>query len=137
MAYTSINPANGKLIQSFPEHTNSEVEAALSRANEAFLSWRLESFAARAAVVHKAADLMRERLEEPSRMITIEIGKLIQESRAETLLSADILSYCADHAERFLAPFPANSEKKTASVRRQLFLLLDDNYFSRSTTTTL
>src|SRR5260370_15981004 len=77
MAYTSINPANGKLIQSIPEHTNSDVEAALSRAHEAFLSWRLESFATRAAVVRKAADLMRERLEELSRMITIEMGKLI------------------------------------------------------------
>ena len=81
MAYTSINPANGKLIQSIPEHTNSEVEAALSRAHEAFLSWRLESFATRAAVVRKAADLMRERLEELSRMITIEMGKLIQAQR--------------------------------------------------------
>jgi len=119
MAYTSINPANGKLIQSFPEHTNSEVEAALSRANEAFLSWRLESFATRAAVVRKAADLMRERLEELSRMITIEMGKLIEESRAETLLSAEILSYYADHAERFLAPVQANSGKKTARVVSQ------------------
>ena len=119
MSYTSINPANGKLIQGFPEHTNSEVEAALSRAHEAFLSWRLESFATRAAVVRKAADLMRERLEELSRMITIEMGKLIQESRAETLLSADILSYYADHAERFLAPVQANSGKKTARVVSQ------------------
>ena len=119
MAYTSTNPANGKLIQSIPEHTNSEVEAALSRAHEAFLSWRLESFATRAAVVRKAADLMRERLEELSRMITIEMGKLIQESRAETLLSAEILSYYADHAERFLAPVQANSAKRRARVVSQ------------------
>src|SRR5260370_8029781 len=119
MAYTSINPANGKLIQSIPEHTHSEVEAALSRAHEAFLSWRLESFATRAAVVRKAADLMRERLEELSRAKTIEMGKLIQESRAETLLSAEILSYYADHAERFLAPVQANSGKKTARVVSQ------------------
>src|SRR5260370_3867785 len=116
MAYTAINPANGKLIQSFPEHTNSEVEAALSRANEAFLSWRLESFATRAAVVRKAADLMRKRQEELSRMITLEMGKLIQESRGETLLSADILSYYADNAERFLAPVTVNSETKRSRV---------------------
>ena len=119
MAYTSINPANGKLIQSFPEHTNSEVEAALSRAHEAFLSWRFETFATRAAVVRKAADLMRERLEELSRMATIEMGKLIAESRAETLLSADILSYYADHAERFLAPVQANSGNKKGRVVSQ------------------
>jgi len=119
MAYTSINPANGKLIQSFPEHTNCEVEAALSRAHEAFLSWRFETFATRAAVVRKAADLMRERLEELSRIATIEMGKLIDESRAETLLSADILSYYADHAERFLAPVQANAGKKRGRVVSQ------------------
>ena len=119
MAYASINPANGNLIQSFPEHTNSEVEAALSRAHETFQSWRFETFATRAAVVRKAADLMRERLEELSRMATIEMGKLIEESRAETLLSADILSYYADHAERFLAPVPANSGNKKGIVVSQ------------------
>ena len=119
MAYASINPANGKLIQSFPEHTNIEVEAALSRAHEAFLSWRFETFATRAAVVRKAADLMRERLEDLSRMATLEMGKLIEESSGETLLSADILSYYADHAEGFLAPVQANSGNKGGRVVSQ------------------
>jgi len=81
VAYTSINPANGKLIHSFPEHTDREVEAALSRAHEAFQSWRFESFPARATVVRKAAELMRQRVEELSRMMTLEMGKLIQEIR--------------------------------------------------------
>ena len=119
MPYTSINPANGKLIQSFPEHTDREVEAALSRAQEAFLGWRFASFATRAAVVRKAAELMRERLDELSRMITLEMGKLIEESRGETLLSADILSYYANHAERFLAPVEVDSGKKRARVVSQ------------------
>jgi succinate-semialdehyde dehydrogenase/glutarate-semialdehyde dehydrogenase len=119
MAYTSINPANGELICSFPEHTDREVERALSRAHEAFLSWRFETFATRAAVVRKAAELMRERQEELSRMITLEMGKLIQESRGETLLSAEILSYYADNAERFLAPVTVNSETKRARVVSQ------------------
>src|SRR5260370_32998311 len=132
MAYTAINPANGKLIQSFPEHTNSEVEAALSRANEAFLSWRLESFATRAAVVRKAAELMRKRQEELSRMITLEMGKLIQESRGETLLSADILSYYATHAERILAPVNLDSKQRRARVVTQpigaLFAIEPSNF---------
>ena len=119
MAYTSINPATGKLVQRFPEHTNSDVEAALSGAHDAFLSWRFASFATRAAVVRKAADLMRDRLDELSQMITLEMGKLIQESRAETLLSADILSYYADHAARFLAPVQANSGTRRARVVSQ------------------
>ena len=43
MAYTSINPANGKLIQSFQEHDDSQVDAALASAEKAFLSWSKES----------------------------------------------------------------------------------------------
>ena len=71
MAYASINPANGKLIQNFQEHDDSQVEVALASAEKTFLSWSRESFASRAAVVSKAAQLMRDRVEDLSRMITI------------------------------------------------------------------
>ncbi len=56
MAYTSINPANGKQIQSFQKHDDSQVEAALASAEKAFLAWSRESFASRGAVVSKAAN---------------------------------------------------------------------------------
>ena len=119
MAYTSINPVNGKLIQSFQEHNDLQVEAALASAEKAFLSWSRESFASRAAVVSKAAQLMRDRVEDLSRMITLEMGKLIEESRGETLLSADILAYYATHAERILAPVNLDSKQRRARIVTQ------------------
>ena len=36
-------------------------------------------------------------------MITLEMGKLISQAEAEIILSADILDYYADNAEKFLA----------------------------------
>ena len=55
-------------------------------------------------ILSRAAKIMRDRVEEFSALITIEMGKLIGESRGETLLSADILEYYANNAASFLAP---------------------------------
>jgi succinate-semialdehyde dehydrogenase/glutarate-semialdehyde dehydrogenase len=119
MAYTSINPASGKLIQSFEQHDDSQVEAALGSAEKAFLCWSRQSFASRAAVVSKAAQLMRDRVEDLSRTITLEMGKLIEESRSETLLSADILAYYATNAERILAPVSLDTKQRRARIVNQ------------------
>ncbi len=119
MAYTTVNPTTGQLLQTFPEHTDAEVEAAITQAQTAYGSWRTKSYGERAAVVRKAADLMRERVEELSAMITLEMGKLIDESRGETQLSADILTYFADNAETFLAPEEIKQKEGTAKVVSQ------------------
>lgn len=47
---------------------------------------------------------LRSRSDEFAGLITLEMGKLIAESRGEVALSADIIDYYADHAEEFLAP---------------------------------
>ena len=47
---------------------------------------------------------MRERTDEFARLITLEMGKLIEQSRGEVALSAAIRDYYAQNAERFLAP---------------------------------
>ena len=104
MAYETINPSTGQHCGSFPEHTDGEVERAIQQAQLTYLSWRSVSVQQRAQVLRKAADLMRSRVTEFSELITLEMGKLVEESRGETLLSADILSYYADRADDFLAP---------------------------------
>ena len=104
MPYESINPYDGKLLESFNEHTDKELEAAVSTAATCFTMWRQKSFAERAAVTAKAAALMRASVDEFARPITLEMGKRIDEARGEVMLSADIVDYYANHAERFLAP---------------------------------
>ena len=104
MPYESINPYDGKLLELFKEHTDKELEAAVSTAATCFTMWRQKSFAERAAVTAKAAALMRASVDEFARPITLEMGKRIDEARGEVMLSADIVDYYANHAERFLAP---------------------------------
>jgi succinate-semialdehyde dehydrogenase/glutarate-semialdehyde dehydrogenase len=103
-AYQSVNPYNGKTLQGFDELSDVQLEAALTRAQACFEIWRGTTFASRAKIVAKAAEIMRARADEFARLVTLEMGKLIGESRGEVALSADIIDYYATHAEAFLAP---------------------------------
>jgi len=102
--YQSINPYNGKELKSFEEFTDKQLEKALQTAANCFETWRTTKFVQRAAVVAKAATIMRARRDELAGFMTLEMGKLIGEARGEVALSADILDYYAKNAEQFLAP---------------------------------
>ncbi|GAB4057163.1 NAD-dependent succinate-semialdehyde dehydrogenase [Uliginosibacterium sediminicola] len=104
MAYQSINPYDGKLLQRFEDTSEAQLEMSLQQASDCFAHWRHSSFAERAAILHKAAALLRSQVDAFARPVTLEMGKLIAEARGEVLLSADIIDYYADHGEAFLAP---------------------------------
>ena len=104
MTYQSINPSDGAVGKTYPELSPSQLESAIQKAKTCFDSWRKTTFRHRADVVAKAAYILRERIDEFSRPVTMEMGKLIAQARAEVVLSADILDYYAANAERFLAP---------------------------------
>ncbi|MBX9756633.1 MAG: aldehyde dehydrogenase family protein [Pseudomonadaceae bacterium] len=104
MTYQSTNPFDGKILQTFQECSPPQLEEKLARASDCFQNtWRNKSFPERAAVLARAASLIRERSDELAKLITLEMGKLIAQSRGEVALSAAILDYYAQHAERFLA----------------------------------
>lgn len=106
MSYQSVNPFDGTTVKTFAQLTDAQLETALQTAATCFEKWRRATFAERGAIAAKAASLMRARLDEFARPVTLEMGKLIAEARAEVQLSADIIDYYAKNAERFLAPEP-------------------------------
>ena len=117
MAYQSTNPYNGKVLQTFEQISDSQLEAMLQRASSCFESdWRQKSFAERATVLTRAAAILRERPQEFAELITLEMGKLLPQSLGEVALSAAILDYYAEHAERFLAPETLNTRRGEAMV---------------------
>ena len=103
-SYQSVNPYDGRILETFEELTATQLEKAIKTAETCFESWRHTTFAERAVVVAKAATLMRERVDEFAKPVTLEMGKLIAEARGEVALSADIIEYYAWNAEDFLAP---------------------------------
>src|SRR5271157_4573903 len=105
MAYQTINPYTEELVKTFTEHTDAQLEAIIAKAEETYEDdWSPRSLAERKVIVKKAASILREKLDEFAKPITIEMGKLFREAQGEVELSADILDYYADNAEKFLAP---------------------------------
>jgi succinate-semialdehyde dehydrogenase/glutarate-semialdehyde dehydrogenase len=104
MAYQSINPATGRLVESFDNLTDRQLEEKLAAAAICFQSWKQRSYVERAVVIARAAEILRAKADEFAAIVTLEMGKLIGEARGEVAFSADILSYYAKNAGRFLAP---------------------------------
>ena len=104
MSYQSTNPFTGTLDKSFAEFTRERLEQSLADANDCFAQWKTRRFVDRAAVLHKAAALLRANVDAFARLATLEMGKRITEARGEVSFSANILDYYAERAEGFLAP---------------------------------
>lgn len=104
MPYQSINPATGEVLKHFKELTDTQLEKSIRIAATCYTMWRSTSFTRRAVVASKAAAILRQRVDEFARPMTLEMGKRIDEARGEVAVSADIIDYYAKNAERFLAP---------------------------------
>lgn len=124
MPYQSVNPFDGKLLETFDELSDSDLEKAIATAATAFEAWRSTSFADRSVIVAKAAALMHARVEELARPVTLEMGKLIEQARGEVKLSAEIVDYYAKNAERFLAPHRLDPSSGEAVVESSPFGVL-------------
>lgn len=104
MSFQSINPATGELLKTFPLQTDAEVFSALEKADTLYRDdWCLRSVAERAAIVGKAAKILREKRDEYVTYPTLEMGKVTRFGYMEIDLVADILDYYATNGERLLA----------------------------------
>lgn len=104
MAFATINPYTNELVKSFPSATDAEIKAAVDRSDKAFQSWKNLSIAERVGYLKNASALLREKSDEYAALLTLEMGKIFGESKAEVELSAQILDYYVKHAEGLLAP---------------------------------
>lgn len=104
MAYATLNPFTGETLKTYPDATDDEVRDAIARAHDAFLSWKDASFATRRAILQRAADLLRARSDDYAKLLTLEMGKLFTEAKAEVELSAKIFEYYVRNAEELLKP---------------------------------
>ena len=73
MSYQSVNPATGKVQKKFKEITNKQLETALKTAAVCFEAWRLKTHAQRAVVVAKAAAILRARVDDFAKPVTLEM----------------------------------------------------------------
>lgn len=78
-----IDPGTGKLIGKVPAGDASDIQDAALAASAAFPEWKNTPATARIQYLFKLKDLLETHLEELARIITMECGKTLAESRGE------------------------------------------------------
>lgn len=113
MIFKSVNPYNNAELASYEALTKEELNAKLDNAQTAFKSWSKVALSERIELIRKAGAVLRENVEEYAKMITLEMGKPISESRAEVNKCAWVCDYYADNATDFLKDeiIPTDAQK--------------------------
>ncbi|MFF7768415.1 NADP-dependent succinic semialdehyde dehydrogenase [Streptomyces massasporeus] len=119
MPIATVNPANGETLKTYEAMDEQEIERRLQLAEATFRTYRTTTFDERARLLHRAADLLEEDQQDIARVMTTEMGKPIQQARAEAAKCAKAMRWYADHAEELLADEePADSDVKDSGASR-------------------
>ena len=109
------NPADGSVIGSVARAGIADLDDALAAAAKGFASWRNTPAIERAKVMRTAAGLLRERSDAIARLMTMEQGKPLAESKTEIGMAADIIEWFADEGRRvygrIVAPRAMNQQQ--------------------------
>jgi succinate-semialdehyde dehydrogenase/glutarate-semialdehyde dehydrogenase len=117
MGIATINPATGETLKTFEALSDAQLEAKLARATRIFSEFRKTTFASRAALMVKAADILDADKEKLGRMMTTEMGKTYRSAVDEAAKCAWVCRYYAEHAEKFLADELADVPGSRSFVR--------------------
>ncbi|ORT56766.1 NADP-dependent succinic semialdehyde dehydrogenase [Streptomyces sp. CB03238] len=103
MPIATVNPATGETLRTFEELTPDGIERCLAAADAAFRRYRTTTFADRARLLERAADLLEADQEDIARTMTTEMGKPLTAARAEAAKCVKAMRWYAANAERLLA----------------------------------
>lgn len=121
MPIATVNPANGETLKTYDALGEEEIEHRLATADATFRTYRTTSFAERARLLRRAADLLDEDTEDVARVMTTEMGKPVKQARAEAAKCAKAMRWYADHAEVLLTDVePSDADVKDSGASRVL-----------------
>jgi succinate-semialdehyde dehydrogenase/glutarate-semialdehyde dehydrogenase len=98
--YPVFNPANGELVANMASGGAEETRKAIDSAHLAQKSWKQKTAKQRAVILRKWYELIIENQEDLARIMTIEQGKPLAESRLEILYAASFIEWFAEEAKR-------------------------------------
>jgi len=120
--FESINPANEKRIGMFESGTPNDVERAVDAAEKAFDGWSSLPAPKRGEILLRAAQLLKKDKERLSRLVTMEMGKVISEGRGDVQEAIDVTDYMAGEGRRLLGHTTPSElrDKFCMTVRRPI-----------------
>jgi succinate-semialdehyde dehydrogenase / glutarate-semialdehyde dehydrogenase len=95
-----VNPATEEVIGQLAHAEKTDLDRALAAADKGFRQWRKVSAYDRYKIMRKAAELIRQRIDEIAVLMTMEQGKPVIEAKGETMLAADIIDWMAEEGRR-------------------------------------
>lgn len=100
--FHSICPTTNQLLKSYVVHTDEQMLERLEATSRCFQQFKKTSFTARAEKMYQLADLLEQEVEELALLMTQEMGKPIQSSKAEIKKCAWVCRFYAQHAADYL-----------------------------------
>jgi acyl-CoA reductase-like NAD-dependent aldehyde dehydrogenase len=94
------NPATEEVVREVPYGSGADCHAAVDAAQAAFGPWSRRTPYERAAILKRAADLMRARADALAHTTVLESGKPVAQARGEWLVSADLFEWFAEEGKR-------------------------------------
>ena len=114
------NPATCEIIGRVPRLSAAETKKAIEAANRAFPAWSKKTAKERATVLRRWFDLMMASQEDLARLMTIEQGKPLAESRGEVAYAAAFLEWFGEEAKRIYGDtIPQHQADKRIVVIKQ------------------
>jgi succinate-semialdehyde dehydrogenase/glutarate-semialdehyde dehydrogenase len=104
MPYAVTDPLSGDILKTYETLSDTDLEAAITSAHDAYRIWSKSSTVAeRAALIRRVGELHNERAQELGEIIVREMGKPIEQAVGEVEFAAAIYEYYADNAESLMA----------------------------------
>src|SRR6266581_3095511 len=98
--FPNYNPATGDLLGNFPLSDQSDADAAVAAARAAFATWRLVPAPKRGEILFRLGELLTRHKEELARIMTLEMGKVLNETRGDVQEGIDMAYYMAGEGRR-------------------------------------
>lgn len=95
-----LNPATGEVLGELPHATKDDLDRALAAAERGFKIWRRILPEKRGEILRRAAEILKERGEQVTKVASMESGKPIAQSRIELHMSTEVLEWYAEEGRR-------------------------------------
>ncbi len=117
MAIVSQNPTTGLIEKEFDQLTKVELENKLELASQTAKKWRQTAWSERSLLMHRAAEILRQRSSEFAKLMTLEMGKTTAAGLAEIEKCAATCDFYANQAATFLSPTQIETDASESFVR--------------------
>lgn len=116
MPIQSINPFNGRTLNTYQELSDNQLEALIVKSHDSFLAWRKKNYNFRSSILINCADELEKSKQEYAGIITMEMGKVLKEATAEIEKCAAVCRFYAEKAEGYLQDEPLNTAQGNAYI---------------------